>query len=122
MKETQFWNEKRQGRSVRIVTEELGGGAIREHNDQAQMEEAIYSNIHDQRFYSAEHAPICKGRLRGEFGCLANTLAGDEILDGIYDYSADFHPATKELLEECARIRAQVPENSVSDFLGCREW
>ena len=114
--------KKRQGRSVRIVTEELGGGAIREHKDQAQVEEVIFSKIQDQRFYSAEHAPICKGRLRGEFGYLANTLAGDKVLDGTYDYLADFHSATKELLEECARIRAQVPENSVSDFLGCREW
>ena len=88
-----------QGRSVRVVTEEVGGGAIKEHQDQGQVEEAIFSNIQDQRFYSAEHAPICKGRLRGEFGYQADTPAGDKVLNGTYNYLADFHPATKELLE-----------------------
>ena len=117
-----FGTKKRKRRSVRVVTEDLGGGVTREHNDQTQVEAAIFSNIQDQRFYPAENAPICRGRLRGEFGYLANTLAGDDALGGTYDYSADFHPVTKELLEECARIRAQVPENSVCDFLGCREW
>ena len=114
--------KKRQGRSVRIVTEELGEGAVREHEGQAQVEEAIFSNIQDKRFYAAEHAPICGGRLRGEFGYLANTVAGDKVLDGSYNYSGDFHPATRELLEECARIRTKVPANSVCDFVGAREW
>ena len=115
--------KKRKGRNIRIVTEDLGGGGVtRENNDQTHVEEAIFSNIQDQRFYLAENASICNGRLRGEFGYLINTLAGDEVLGGTYDYFADFHPGTKELLEECARIRAQVPENSVCDFLGRREW
>ena len=118
-----FWHEKRPGRSVRIVTEEfLGGGATREHQDQTQIEESIFSNIQDQRFYAAEHAPICNGRLRGEFGYLANSMAGDKVLEGTYNYSEGFHPATKELLKECARIRARVPENSVNNFVGSREW
>ena len=104
------------------MTEELGEGAIREHDGQSQVEEAIFSNIQDKRFYTAEHAPICNGRLRGEFGYLANTVAGDKVLDGSYVYPDGFHPATKELLEECARIRTRVPENSVCDFLGAREW
>ena len=77
--------KKRQGRSVRIVTEELGRGAIREHHDQTQVEEAIFSNIQDQRFYAAEYAPICRGRLRGEFGYLANIVAGDKVLEGTYN-------------------------------------
>ena len=114
--------KKRQGRSVRVVTEELGAGAIREHDGQSQVEEAIFSNIQDKRFYTAEHAPFCIGRLRREFGYLANTVAGDEVLDGSYVYSEGFHPATRELLEECARIRTRVQENSVCDFLGAREW
>ena len=40
--------KKKQGRRVRIVTEELGDGAIREHNDQAHVKEVIFSNIQDQ--------------------------------------------------------------------------
>ena len=85
--------KKRQGRSVRIVTEKLGSGAARERHDQNQLEETIFSNIQDKRFYAAEHAPICNGRLRGEFGYLANTVAGDKVLDGSYNYSEGFHPA-----------------------------
>ena len=94
----------------------------REHDGQKQVEEAIFSSIQDKIFYAAEHAPIYNGRLRGEFEYLANTVAGDKVLDGSYVYSEGFHPATKELLEECARIRTRVPENSVCDFLGAREW
>ena len=74
------------------------------------------------RIYAAEHAPICNERMRREFGYLANTVAADNVLDGAYSYSEGFHPATKELLEECARIRARVPENLVCNFLGGREW
>ena len=72
--------KKRQGRNVRVVTEELGTGATREHDGQSQVEEEIFSNIQDKRFYAAEHAPICNGRLRGEFGYLANTVAGANVL------------------------------------------
>ena len=43
-----FGTKKRQGRSARIVTEELSGGATREHHDQKQVEEAIFSNIQDK--------------------------------------------------------------------------
>ena len=60
--------KKRQGRTVRIVTEELGGSAAREHDGQSQVEEAIFSTIQDKRFYAAEHAPICNGRLAPESG------------------------------------------------------
>ena len=114
--------KKRQGRSVRIVTEKLGDETTREHHNQNQVEETVFSNIQDKRFYAAEHARICNGRLRGEFGYLANTVAGDKVLEGTYNYSEGFHPATKELLEECARIRTRVPENLVDNFLGGREW
>ena len=35
-KRLNFGMKKRQGRSIRIVTEEIGRGAIREHQDQTQ--------------------------------------------------------------------------------------
>ena len=57
-----------------------------------------------------------------EVGYLANTVAGDKVLEGTYNYSEGFHPATKELLAEYARIRASVPEKSANNFLGSREW
>ena len=117
-----FGMKKRKGRSVRLVTEDLGAGVTREHEGQRQVEEVIFSNIQDKRFYAAEHAPICNGSLRGEFGYLANTAAGDKVLDGSYVYAGGFHPATKEILEECARIRNKVPENSVLDYVGARQW
>ena len=64
-----------------MVTEGIGGGGIREHEGQGRVEEAIFSNIHDQRFDLAEHAPICRGKLRGEFGYHATTRAGSIVLN-----------------------------------------
>ena len=61
------------GRSARIVSEETEGRNIREHEGKENVEEAIWSNIHDERFYLAEEAPICNGKLKGEFGYLVRT-------------------------------------------------
>ena len=68
-----FKIKKRKSRSIRIVTDKVGGGAIREHEENVQVEEAIFSDIHDQRFHLAEHAPIYRGNLRGECGYHAAT-------------------------------------------------
>jgi hypothetical protein len=35
------------------------------------------------------------------------------ILDGTFDYPPDFNNATKEILEECTKIRLLVPKDSV---------
>ena len=36
------------------------------------------------------------------------------MLDGTYNYTEDFDPPTKELLNECARVRTIIPARSVN--------
>ena len=113
---------KPQGRSIRIVQAELEFGEVIDFEGQEVVQNEIWSRIHDQRFYLAEQAPICQGRLRGEFGYLAKTKSGKEVLDGTYNYSPTFHAASRSLLEECAIIRKLIPANSVSNTIQRPAW
>ena len=113
---------KAKGRSVRTVQTSTEDGEVTEHCTQESVQHAIWNEIHGQRFYLAEQAPICQGRLRGEFGYKAFSPTAKSILDGRHVFPPDFDPATKELLEECARIRNKVPANSVSPDINCAQW
>ena len=74
-----------QGRqSVRCVQTDDDDGRIQEYTDQAGIENAIWSNIHQKRFYLAEEAPICQEPLQGDFGYCAQTEAGRAVLVGDY--------------------------------------
>jgi hypothetical protein len=44
------------------------------------------------------------------------------VLDGSYDYPPDIDEATKELFEECAKIRSIVPANSVTGIISQECW
>ena len=113
---------KPQGRSIRVVQAELEFGEVVDFEGQEVVQNEIWSRIHDQRFYLAEQAPICQGRLRGEFGYLAKTKSGKEVLDGTYNYSPTFHAASRSLLEECAIIRKLIPANSVLTTIQRPAW
>ena len=56
--------KKTRGRSARIVSEASVDGAVREYEGQEGVEEAVWSSIYDHRFHTAEHAEVCKGKLR----------------------------------------------------------
>ena len=81
------------------------------------MKETIWSSIHDKQFYLPEQSPICKGKLRGEFGYQANTKAGSHVLNGSYAYNEDFDESTKELLEEITRVSEIIPVRLVDTNL-----
>lgn len=117
-----FSMKKRKGQSVTLVTAATEDGDITEHSGQAAMQEAIWLGIHDQLFFLAEQVPICQGRLREEFGYLAKTQTVREVLAGTYAYTPDFEEATRELCEECAKIRLQVPPRSVNTNVTRAEW
>ena len=102
------------GRSARVVLEKTDNGNIVEYEGQKTVEEAIWSKIHDERLYETEQTPICQDRLRGEFGYQAYTPAARRVLDGTYNYTEDFDPPTKELLDECAWVRTIIPARSVN--------
>lgn len=110
-KDKSYWRRlnwsmaKQKSRSARVVQIERKDGSTVNLEGQQNVETAMFDRIHNSRFYLAEQAPICQGTLRGEFGYLANTKAGQAILDGTYEYSPDFNPGTRELLEECTYIK-----------------
>ena len=105
---------KPRGRSARVVQATEDDGRVIEIEGQEAVEDAIWDRIHRQRFYSSEAAPICRGSLRGEFGYMANTDAAREVLQGTYRFPPDFHEGTRDIFEECARIRSMIPANSAS--------
>ena len=70
----------------------------------------------------AEHALICQDKLRGDFGYQAGTPAACRVLDGTYNYTEDFDPPTKDLLDECTRVRTIIPARSVNINLKQGRW
>ena len=110
------------GRSARVVSNIRDNGSVEEYEGQEKVEEAIWSSIHDKRFYLPEKSPICKGKLRGEFGYQANTEAGRQVLNGSYDYDEDFDESSKELLVEITRVSEIIPARSVDTNLRRVGW
>ena len=82
----------------------------------------MFAGIHQQRFYLAEQAPVCQGRLREDFGYLANTRASAEVLDGNYQFPEGPDKGTRELMEEIAAVRKLVPKNSVCTTISPPRW
>ncbi|KAL7524818.1 hypothetical protein ACHAXR_000726, partial [Thalassiosira sp. AJA248-18] len=113
---------KSKGRSVRTVQTVDEDGAVTDHTTQATVQEAIWNEIHGQRFFLAEQAPICQGQLRGEFGYMAFSPTARSILDGSYQFPPHFDQATRDLLLECASIRQTVPANSVDTDISREQW
>jgi hypothetical protein len=128
-KDRSFWRrinyvmgKSRNGSVRRVLVENDKEGTLTEHTTQASVEEAIFNNIHRKRFTLAEAAPACNGRLRGLFGYNAATVTAERILNGSYTYPIEFDTATKEICEECARIRLKVPKDSVNLSISSNEW
>ncbi len=59
----------------------MEGGAVKEHSGKSATENAIWSGIHQKKFYLAKQAPICKGLMRDSFGYLAMTITARQILE-----------------------------------------
>ena len=85
---------------------------LSEHLTEESATEAIFTNIHQKRFFLAEAAPICSRPLCGQFGYNATLRTAKAILDDTYEFPPNFDQATKEILLECARIRVMIPINS----------
>ena len=100
---------KSYGPSAQVVSEKTDDGNIVEYEGQKKVEEAIWSKIHNERFYVVEKAPICQDMLRGEFVYQADMPAACWVLDRTYNYTEGFDPPTKELLDECAQVRIIIP-------------
>jgi hypothetical protein len=97
-------------------------GSVQEYSGQEDLQKAIWSNIHEKRFHLAKSAPLCSGTLRGTFGYNAICQTSHKILEGTYIYRPDFNQATKEILQECAAIRLQIPKSSVNSMITKEDW
>jgi hypothetical protein len=92
-------------------------GAICEAITQREVEDAIWNEIHGKRFYLAEQAPIYQGKLRGDFGYMANTEEAREVLPGTYVCPEGTDSGTIDLFQEIAWLRSIIPVNSVSTVM-----
>lgn len=109
-----FAMNKPRGRSARVVQATDSDGQIVEFSGQNKVEDEIWDRIHRTRFYGSESAPICRGRMRGEFGYKANTEAAEQVLRGTYAFPSGIHEGTNNILEECSRLRDMIPKDSIS--------
>ena len=105
-----------------MVQVEDEDGNIEEFTTQEEVHEAIWSNIHQKCFYLAEEAPICHSLLRETFGYNADSLAGDEVLEGSYIYGNNFEDYTQAICQEVARIREVIPKRSLDEIVWGRDW
>ena len=109
-----YATSKPRGRSARVVQATEDDGRVVDISGREAVEDAIWDRIHRHRFYGSESAPICGGELREEFGYMANTAAAREVLQGTYSCPPDMHEGTKDIFEECARLRSIIPPDSAS--------
>ena len=117
-----FSMRKSFGRSVRVVFNMSNSGSVEEYEGQEKVEEASWSSIPDKGLYLPEQSPICKGKLRDEFGYQADTKAWHQVLNGSYVYDEDFDESTNELLEEITRVSEPIPVRYVDTNLRRVSW
>jgi hypothetical protein len=104
------------------VQVERGNGTMDEFTSQKDLHNAIWDNIHRKRCILAEDTPLCSGTLRGKFGYNVVSPTAASIMLGTYDYPPDFDDATREILQECARIRLMIPKDSVNITITSGDW
>jgi hypothetical protein len=97
-------------------------GTLTENTTQESVQQAIFDNIHRKTFFLAEVAPICTGKLRGQFGYNAVSRTAKAILNGTYVYPEDFDQAMKVICLECARIRCMISKYSLNTTITKEEW
>ena len=49
------------------------------------------------------------------------TKAAEEVLEGMYEYTDNLDESTRDIMQECARIRSNIPENAVNTVLRRKE-
>ena len=78
--------EKPMGQSSRAFKASTEDGVIFDFTGQGKVENAIWGRIQKKIFHLAEQAPIYQGKIRGDFGYLANTPATIQVLYRTYNY------------------------------------
>ena len=86
------------------------------------MNKYIRDKVHRKRYFLSENAPICKGRLKGDFGYLAKSHSAKKVLNGTYAFPDNMDEDKKEICEEVARIRQIIPKDSASFLIAKETW
>ena len=97
-------------------------GELLEYDTHHTMQLAVFDNVHCKRFFLAKAALICQEPLRGLFGYNPDTETARAILAGTFNYPENFDQATKELCQECTRLRELIPENSINTVITMARW
>jgi hypothetical protein len=113
---------ERRGSSVSAVQVTDEHGNMDELTTQAEVQEALWGEVHQGRYHLAEEAPISQGKLRGQYRYNATLLAARQVLEGGYKFGEDFGAATKRICEVIADIRRTVPEDSVDQIITRKIW
>jgi len=90
----------------------MADGTVRECNTKKEVEQGIRDDI-SERFSRAASYPVCQGALFGLLGYSANMEAALEILAGTFVSPPGTTPTTIIILEEIARIWAQMEGGEV---------
>ena len=89
--EKSFWRNlnwalgQKQGSSISSVQIEEDNSQITECSTQPKVQLIMCSKIQQERYHLTEEAPICQGRLCGDFGYNAAIPAGTAVLNGTYN-------------------------------------
>ncbi len=117
-----FITGKKRTHSATSVQVEVQPGILSESSTKDTVEDAIFRKVHDKRHTQAKEAPICNGKLFGNFGYMANTPASKAILDGTYQPPPNSDQAMAELFDEIVAIRRILPKDSASAVILPKQW
>ena len=126
-RERAFWRRlnysmsKKRGRGVSSVQVKQADDTTYEATGQKEVDDTIWNEIHGKRFYIAEQVPFCQGKLRGDFGYMANNEAGQAVLNGSYQCPEGTDEGAIDLFREIAHIRSIVPKDLVNTSF-TRQW
>ncbi len=110
------------GWSVCAVQVEDGAGGVIDYDTEETVQQAIFNKVHRKQYNLAEEAPICHGRLRGQFGYTSTLPTMKTVLDGTYNFPPDMYEATREIFEEIAQVHTIIPSDSVMGVISRECW
>ena len=90
--------------SIRAVQVEDGASGMIDYKTEEGVQEAIFNEVHQKRYDLVDEAPICQGKLRGQFGYISTSPTAKTVLDGTYNFPPNMDAATRELFEEIVQV------------------
>lgn len=108
---------KKRGTSISAVQTIDEEGVTAEYNTQSEVQDAIWSEVHQSYYHLAEEVPICQGQMREEFGYTANDKAAKDVLSGQYQFREDFDTAMQRIMEAIVDTRTVVSNDSVEKII-----